>query len=97
MRASIPALFVMYLLFVETFSSSIKDHKWLITIALTLLFLVGSVTPIKEFCRTANQTYCMYKFDVSFPMDPVSEDEIIGADNFSGNIDNNIFFQYLAK
>lgn len=27
----------------------------------------------------------------------VSEEEIIGADNFSGSIQNNFFFEYLAK
>ena len=33
----------------------------------------------------------------NFPVDPVSEIEIIGADNFSGNIEGNFFYHYLAK
>ena len=39
----------------------------------------------------------MYINNSNFPVDPVSEIEIIGADNFSGNIEGNFFYHYLAK
>lgn len=97
MRASIPALFIMYLLFIETFSACFHKKKYIIILGFMLLFLIGSITPLKEFNRTAHETYCMYNFGVDFPVQPVSEEEIIGADNFSGSIQNNFFFEYLAK
>ena len=97
MRASIPALFVMYLLFIDTFSKSIHDKKWGIAVGLSILFLIGCATPYREFCRTVIRTSDMYINNSNFPVDPVSEIEIIGADNFSGNIEGNFFYHYLAK
>lgn len=51
MRASIPALFIMYLLFIETFSVCFHKKKYIIALGFMLLFLIGSITPLKEFNR----------------------------------------------
>ena len=87
----------MYLLFIDTFSKSIHDKKWVIAVGLSILFLIGCATPYREFCLTVIRTSDMYINNSNFPVDPVSEIEIIGADNFSGNIEGNFFYHYLAK
>lgn len=74
-----------------------RKKDFLVAGALAILFVIGAVTPFRELDRTVHQTYCMNIFDVSFTPQPVSEEEIIGANNFSGDIENNFFFNYIAK
>ena len=81
-------LFVMY---------PYQKNNILYYIVISILFLIGCATPYREFCRTVIRTSDMYINNSNFPVDPVSEIEIIGADNFSGNIEGNFFYHYLAK
>lgn len=97
MRVSIPFLFVMMLLVMQSLSLAWKKKDYGILIALIITLLLGSVTPMLELKRTWTCTYKRINAGEAVPMpndDPVV---ILNAGNFSGNIETNFFYKYLAK
>ncbi len=97
MRASIPALLLLYLLVVETLERSWKRKDYPILAMLIVLLLIGSITPVHEFCRTISKTaYRAYNHEYIFAIS-VSEESLFMANNFSGNVENSFFFKYIAK
>jgi len=93
MRASIPALIVVLLLVIDTInkSYSIKDFKTFI--AIIIILIIGSFTPIKEITRTTVSTVDRMRKNQSIAL----ESEDIWEDNFCGFIQDSIFFDYLAR
>lgn len=61
------------------------------------LFLIGSVNSLHELNRTATETIKLYEAEEYIMAASVAEDDIMGADNFSGDVDKNIFYKYLAR
>lgn len=97
MRVSIPFLFVMMLLVMQSLSLAWKKKDYGILIGLIIALLLGSVTPMLELKRTWTCTYERINAGETVPMpndDPVV---ILNAGNFSGNIETNFFYKYLAK
>ena len=97
LKASIPALFVLMLLLMDTWKMAYRQHNHHIVIAITLLLLCGSITPCGEFIRTFRNTNMLYHSNQTIMAQPVSIDEIMCYPNFSGNADESIFFKYIAK
>ncbi len=97
MRASIPALVLLYLLVVETLEKSWKGKDYLVLGGLAVLLLIGSVTPVHEFNRTIAET-ANRAHDHKYIFAPtVSEEELFTADNFWGDMESSFFFRYIAK
>ena len=97
LKASIPALFVLMLLLMDTWKIAHRQHNHRIVIAITLLLLCGSITPCGEFIRTFRNTNILYHSNQTIMAQPVSIDEIMCYPNFSGNADESFFFKYIAK
>ena len=97
MRASIPALFVLYLLVMRTWQTSFRARDFAVAGTIAGLFLIGSVNSLHELNRTATETIRLYEAREYIMAEPVPEDDILGAENFSGDVDKNIFYKYLAR
>ena len=97
MRASIPALFLLCLWVIEAIQQSGREKERMLYMGLLFVFLVGSVTPIGEMSRTITENYKRYINNQTIYADEVPITEILDAGNFSGNIEHNFFFEYIAK
>lgn len=97
MRASIPALIILYLMVAETLCHSWKDKNWLVFVCLMGLFLVGSVTPVHEIMRTTTMTMNAYRNGEAVSLEGQTEDYIFTDCNFSGTADDNFFFKYMGR
>lgn len=97
MRASIPFLFVLMLLTMDAVRKSYETKDKRLYYALVLALAIGSVTPVHEFTRTVtesarrgNEGQVLYEIDIS-------AEEVLSANNFSGSVEDNFFFKYIAK
>lgn len=97
MRASIPALVILYLLVIETLKASWKDKNWKVFVGLMVLLIIGSATPLHEINRTTNQTFIAYHDQQPVYIQGQMEDQIFDSYNFSGKVEDSFFFKYLAK
>lgn len=95
MRASIPALFLLMIIVIDTLEQSYKEKG--ILISLIVILTIGAVTPLHEFIRTTQET--VTRFNASQQVYEISQDsmKILNAPNFSGIIDNSFFFKYIAR
>lgn len=88
MRATIPALLMLYLMVVKVFESEKFKKKYkILYIALLLIFFVGTMTPVHEITRTivfTEQGYTKINSDLSFQ-------------NFFGKTEGNLFLKYFGK
>ena len=97
MRASIPALVVLYLLVVDGLSRAKKEKNVVILGALLTVLLLGAITPLHEINRTISETISRYHANQRIQEESVDEMRIFTESNFSGNIEENLFFKYIAK
>lgn len=97
MRASIPALLILYVLVVDTWKEAKNKKDYVIIISISIIYLLGAVTPFNELWRTTKNTTQLY-YDGQYIMaEAVPSEDIMGASNFSGDISKSLFFKYLAK
>jgi hypothetical protein len=96
MRASIPALVILFCLVADTLNKSLVSGKrdYITVFALAVLLLAGSVTSQREMTRTIADTLSNY--ENGLPIVAESHTKNIG-DNHLGYIEGNVFFDYLAK
>lgn len=97
MRASIPSLLVLMILFFESWEKYREKKNWILWTVCTIVFLTGAVTPSLEFCRTATKTSAMYHNSQTIMSESTSIEGIMTSPNFSGDIEGNLFFEYLTK
>ena len=92
MRASIPALVLLYLLVVETIEKSFEKKDFLTYIALLLILITGSITPIHEGIRTFQNTVSgnLNQYEIVLYTDSLKN-------NFYGYTNDSFFFQYLIN
>ncbi len=88
MRATIPALIILFLLIIKTlfYSDILKYKKILIALIICLLF--GAITPIHEMTRTIVCT--------KLGMKKIRVNDSFGS-NFFAYADNNFFYKYMGK
>ncbi len=87
MRATIPALILLYLFVVQALESKEFLRNKLSAILLIILLLVGSFTPVHEISRTVVYTSLGVKKAPS----------ILQGANFYGYVENNKFLKYFGK
>jgi len=97
MRASIPALIVLFVMVCRTLKESRKKKDWLVFVALCLCLAVGWDGAIHEFCRSVKSSNESYVNNTAVYMKPGSEDEVINGNNFHGDGQNSFFARYLAR
>ena len=87
MRASIPALVILFVMIIQTLQDEDFRQKKLLFYGLILTLLIGSITPISEFSRTIILTKKGY----------TKANLHISLGNFFAYTKDNNFFKYLAK
>lgn len=97
MRVSIPLLFILMLLVIEAVSKAWKQKQYPMFIGLVIVLVLGSATPALELKRTWTYTYQRTNAGEAVYAEDGDELEILNAPNFSGDIENNFFFKYIAK
>lgn len=96
MRASIPALFLLMLFVQDTLEKAHKSRDWLLFFGLCAALCLGSVTPVHEIARTVQQTIVCQNNGNAYGTIAPKRDILNGA-NFSGSVEGNLFFKYIAK
>lgn len=97
MRASIPALFILMILVMDTLRNSYLAKDMLVFKSLVIVLAIGSMTPLFEFTRTITETNTRIAYgEVVYEEDKEFE-VILSEANFCGDIEDNFFFQYIAK
>ena len=97
MRASIPALIILYLLVVQTIEKAKLHGDKVVLYSLLVILAIGSVTVNHEIKRTINRTYYCYRENISFTEPSATDEEMLTGGNFSGNIEGSFFFHYIGK
>lgn len=97
MRVSIPFLFIIMLMCMETLQRAWKEQAYLLFAGLSFVLLIGSVTPLMELKRTWTYTYQRINDGEIVYAEDYDEVEILNGSNFSGDIEHNFFFEYIAK
>ena len=97
MRASIPALVILFLIVLDTFEYGLKEKAYKILIPLSAVYLIGAVTVQHELLHTISQTMVRYKTQEQIYQTSVNSSEILGGNNFSGDVDSSFFYQYMAS
>lgn len=94
MRASIPALVILYLLLVETMDTALQKKERAATDLFVAVLLIGSLTVGAEFKNTIVNTNQEFREN---GITVWEEDVILTGVNFSGELEHNVFYQYIAK
>lgn len=100
MRASIPAEVIIYLLVVQTIYTARLHKDTPICVALTILLIIGAITPIHEIDRTIQYTWTSYQNGMIVYTKTLTEEELMMGDcgsNFRGSIDTSFFARYMAR
>lgn len=98
MRASIPALFILMLLCIETLEKIRKEGKRYLLTGYCIVLILGAVTSFNEIHRSVRETYWRVTSgeSVRYPETPI-EEGLFREGNFSGEVRGNIFYKYFAN
>lgn len=98
MRASVPALFILMLLCMETLEKIYLDgKKWLLA-GYCVVLLLGAITCFNEIHRSIEGTFwrAVHGESVRYPEVSI-ENQLLYGENFSGEVRGNLFYRYLGK
>lgn len=97
MRASVPALFILMLMCMETLERICLDGKKFLLVGYCVVLLLGAITPFNEINRSVRETFWCTTNGESVRYPEVNiENELLYAKNFSGKVDGNFFYQYMT-
>lgn len=96
MRASIPALFILLILVQDTIEQAYERGDKPILAGIVVALCIGSVTPVHEQIRTLHMTMAFEDSGNSYN-ETVAFEEIFNWANFSGSVEDNFFFEHIAK
>lgn len=98
MRATVPALFILMLLCMDTIEQIYIEREWKRFVPFIVVLLVGAITPFNEIHLSIKETIIRYREEKDVRQEEVAiDDDLLTAGNFSGKTAGNIFYQYLAK
>lgn len=97
MRASIPALFILMIIIMDTLRDSYHAKDSLVFRALVVALVIGSAMPLFEFTRTIAKTSERIHNDEIVYEEDNSFEDILNASNFCGDAEKSVFFKYIAK
>ena len=98
MRASVPALFILMLMCMETLERIRLDGRKYLLAGYCTVLLIGAITPFNEIHRSVRETFwrATYGESVRYPEYNI-ENRLLYGKNFSGEVAGNIFYKYLAN
>ncbi len=97
MRVSIPFLFIIMLWIIEAVARAWKEKDYGLFAGLVIVLIIGSATPVLELKRTWTYTYERINTDQIVYAEDKDAVDILNSGNFSGDIEGNFFFEYIAK
>lgn len=97
MRASIPALFLLMLLVIDTLEESRQRKDAAVLIWLVVILSIGGITPLHEITRTFQNTIERLNTESQLYETAIDGHELLNSPNFSGSIDDSFFFKYIAR
>lgn len=97
MRASVPSLFILMLLCMETFEKIRLDGKKYLFAGYCIVLLLGAITPFNEINRGVRTTFWKVENGESVRYPEVPVEDVLTKKNFSGEIEGNLFYKYLGK
>lgn len=96
MRASIPSLLILFCMVAKSFQEDMKE-KNIARYVIVAALVVGSITAVHEVGRSVTNTVQQYRRDHEVVNPITSEEKILQSNNFSGEIQNNLFFTCFSK
>lgn len=96
MRASIPSLMVLYYMVAQSLRKDLTQRN-IRCIFIIALLAVGSINTVHEIGRSVYNTIQRYHCCREIVNPTASEDKVLQANNFSGEIEDVFFFNYLAR
>ena len=100
MRACIPAQVVLFLLVMQTLYKARKCNDKALTLAITVVLLIGSIMPIQVFNITIGTTINRYANHEQILAEPQSDEQLMtgeNCNNFRGNANKSFFYKYIAR
>lgn len=98
MRASIPALTILFIYVVQAITDSYSQKKYLHLAVILIILGIGAVTPMHEFIRTISETGRIYATESEHVrVDAVGIEDVMSNDYESTDINYNLFFKWFAK
>ena len=97
MRASIPALVVLYYMVVQSLKKDVEERKYISCCFILIILGVGGLTALHEMGRSVVNTINQYEKCGEIVNEVSPEEAMLKSNNFSGQVENNLFFKYLAK
>lgn len=96
MRASIPSLLILFYMVADSVRKDMAE-KTVCRYIIIIVLAVGSMTAIHEMGRSVSNTVLIYQQDHE-AINPIApEEKMLQSNNFSGNVEDNFFFRYIAK
>ena len=97
MRASIPLLFILMIMVMDTLEMAKKNRDKIVMVSLITLLCIGAVTPIHEMVRSVKTTTERINNSEQVYETAIDTQQLLNSPNFSGATDDSFFFKYIAK
>lgn len=97
MRASIPLLFLLLLMVIDTLETAVEKKHRRLLYGLVLALSLGSITAVHEFGRTFQITAERIAAGEPVYSYSVSQEDLLNNINFSGVVNDSFFFRYITK
>lgn len=97
MRVSIPALFMLMIMVMDSLEKAKKEKKTAIVIGICVTLCVGAVTPLHEISRSFSETVNRLNNGEQLYEDTLDSNKLLNGSNFSGAVNDSFFFQYIAR
>lgn len=98
MRASIPALVLIYIFTIEALTETYTRKRYMSFGIIMVILIIGAVTPMHEIIRNVSETKSRYlSEEISVTADSVGTESVLTNDYESTDIRGNYFFKYLCK
>ena len=97
MRASIPLLFILMIMVMDTLELAKKNSDKIVLTSLIVLLCIGAVTPLHEMVRAVKITTERINNSEQVYETSIDTQQLLNSPNFSGATDDSFFFKYIAK
>ncbi len=97
MRVSIPVLFILMIMIMDSLEQAKKKKEKTIFIGLCIALCIGAVTPLHEISRSYSETTNRLNNGEQLYENTLESDRLLNGSNFSGAVNDSVFFQYIAR
>lgn len=97
MRVSIPALFMLMLMVMDSLEKAKKENNKAIFTGIIITLCIGGITPLHEISRTFSETVNRLNNEQQVYENSLEDKRILNSNNFAGATDDAFFFRFIAK